>query len=281
MNLGSVSVRHPAYGALHAETPLRVWSLIVTIFGDAVMREGSLPDPPALPTSSLQAILGLLGVDANPMRASLSRLVAAGTLIRGKEGRNTFYRLAPAASREFSLAAGRIYGRTLPTPTGGFRLAAIHRVTDRAGARAVMSASGWRFLGPGSALRPVHAGDEGAWAVPQGAIAAVAETGPDLTAAVRDLWSIADLDRGYRRFLSLFSDTELSSHATVEDSAALRILLVHHYRRLVLKDPFLPVAVLPRDWPGGPARDLFEITRQQLAEPSEVWLRQNGFRAQT
>jgi len=34
------------------------------------------------------------------------------------------------------------------------------------------------------------------------------------------------------------------------DAFTARILLIHHYRRVVLRDPLLPTPLLPRNWPG-------------------------------
>ena len=48
-----------------------------------------------------------------------------------------------------------------------------------------------------------------------------------------------------------------SEHALDEESAfLLRILLIHDYRRLLLRDPELPDVLLPGDWPGHQARQL-------------------------
>ena len=50
------------------------------------------------------------------------------------------------------------------------------------------------------------------------------------------------------------------------DAFTARILLIHHYRRVVLRDPLLPTALLPEDWPGRAARKLCgEIYRGLLA----------------
>jgi len=60
------------------------------------------------------------------------------------------------------------------------------------------------------------------------------------------------------------------------DAFTARILLIHHYRRVVLRDPLLPTALLPADWPGRAARVLCaEIYRGVLAA-SERWLDRNG-----
>jgi phenylacetic acid degradation operon negative regulatory protein len=269
-----------ALDALHAETPLRVWSLVVTVFGDVVMREGAETETAPVATASLQTLMALLRIDANAMRASLSRLTAAGTLRRTREGRNTFYTLSVDAAREFAAAGMRIYGRTQPPRTGGMEMAAIHRLEDRSAAREAMIREGWRFLGPATALRPAHSGQQAGAPPPRHAIAAAALHSPALAEAVRELWDVVSLNEGYARFAEAFGDVP-SAESTPEDAAALRILLVHQFRRLLLRDAFLPSSLLPPDWRGPEARRVFDAARAALRPASERWLAANGFSPHT
>ncbi|MEQ9248824.1 MAG: PaaX family transcriptional regulator C-terminal domain-containing protein, partial [Nitratireductor sp.] len=43
-----------------------------------------------------------------------------------------------------------------------------------------------------------------------------------------------------------------------------------------LRDPGLPMALLPKDWPGEEARTLVREVYRRLMEPSENWLDQAG-----
>ena len=59
------------------------------------------------------------------------------------------------------------------------------------------------------------------------------------------------------------------SHA---DAFALRALLIHEYRRILLRDPCLPVPLLPKNWIGAQARALCGELYAQLIEPAEAFL---------
>ena len=59
---------------------------------------------------------------------------------------------------------------------------------------------------------------------------------------------------------------------TDEDAFTARILLIHYYRRVVLRDPLLPPALLPADWPGRAARRLCGEIYRGLLPASEQWL---------
>ena len=54
-----------------------------------------------------------------------------------------------------------------------------------------------------------------------------------------------------------------------------RILLIHEYRRIILRDPILPAALLPEDWPGRSARGLCARLYHKLLPASERWLDEN------
>jgi phenylacetic acid degradation operon negative regulatory protein len=60
------------------------------------------------------------------------------------------------------------------------------------------------------------------------------------------------------------------------DAFIARILLIHYYRRVVLRDPLLPAKLLPEDWPGRAARQLCGEIYRALLSPSEQWLDEHG-----
>src|SRR6202050_3562365 len=64
------------------------------------------------------------------------------------------------------------------------------------------------------------------------------------------------------------------------DAFTARVLLIHHYRRVVLRDPLLPTALLPADWPGRAARRLCGDIYRGLLAPYEQWLDLDGSNAQ-
>ena len=59
----------PVITALHAESRLRVWSLVITVFGDCVQHRGG-----AISTARLGRLLGRIGVEPGALRTALSRL---------------------------------------------------------------------------------------------------------------------------------------------------------------------------------------------------------------
>lgn len=261
--------------ALHAETPLRVWSLIVTIFGDIVMRQGRERAPEPVWVGALLLLLERLRIDPAQVRTNLSRLVANGTLERAKSGRNAFYRIGEADGAAFAEAANRIYGRLAPEPTGVFHVALIDRCVERMAAREALQAAGFRFMSATSAIAPEHRGVLVS-AAPSETIIARADCSTPLAVAASEAWQITALNEGYIRFLQTFSPIICRSDWTPDAAIAARIVLVHQFRRLVLRDPVLPQGALPDDWTGGEARRTFDACMATMLPASEAWLAAHG-----
>ena len=91
--------------------------------------------------------------------------------------------------------------------------------------------------------------------------------------------SIAPAD-AYLKFMKTFEPLRgwIGRRARLSDADAFtaRILLIHYYRRVVLRDPLLPTALLPKDWPGRAARQLCGEIYRGLLPASEQWLDRNG-----
>ncbi|MEM1039624.1 MAG: hypothetical protein AAGI12_09165 [Pseudomonadota bacterium] len=89
---------------LKAEGALRVWSLIVTFFGDAVLPRGG-----RVGAAAIGDLMAAMGVEDGAVRTALSRLAKEDYLLREREGRLSYYRLARQRERDFLDASERIY----------------------------------------------------------------------------------------------------------------------------------------------------------------------------
>lgn len=114
----------------HARRPVRAWSLIITIYGDAIVPRGG-----RLWLGSLLDIMALFRIDAGHVRTAMSRLTSDGWLKREKAGRNSDYRLTRQAEGRFNAATQRIYFPHAPAFDGRLRIALIGPGGNRAKAR--------------------------------------------------------------------------------------------------------------------------------------------------
>ena len=252
-------------GATLARTgPPRIASFIVTVWGDEVAPRGG-----SLWLGSLQAILDQFGCTPGQVRTAMSRLAEEGWLARNRLGRHSFYRLGPRGEQVFAAAAARIYAGEPPAWDGSLCLVLL----ADAAAREALAVRGFGALPGGTMLGLPGMADE----LPQGL--------PVLLGATRDAaearllaaraWPLEALATGYARFRETFG--ALGEAAIPADEALpLRLLLVHEWRRLVLRDPLLPEALLPEDWPGTPARALAARLYRRLTPAAEAWLEAEG-----
>jgi phenylacetic acid degradation operon negative regulatory protein len=96
--------------------------------------------------------------------------------------------------------------------------------------------------------------------------------GRSLASVVPQAWDLAGVAANYRRFLLRFGSAierfREAGHAAHDpaQSFVVRTLLIHAYRRVLLRDPQLPAALLPLDWPGAAAyalcRDFYRLTHR-------------------
>ena len=254
---------HPAIQALverfHSRSPVRTWSLIVTIFGVVALKERR-----ALRLGELQDWLAACGIEAGLVRTALSRLVASGTLLRGRDGKVALYRLSATAEAAFERAASLIYGPDRPRPTGLIELAVIANGEARGQTRSHLDEAGFLALGSTALVRAEH--HDRPMPVNAAVVFLRADVSADLMARAETIWPLAELAAGYQAVIVHAGSVLAASAAmTNEERLLARILLVHEFRRVVLRDPFLPLRLLPSAWPGEAARDTFDRAIGRLA----------------
>jgi phenylacetic acid degradation operon negative regulatory protein len=248
--------------------PSRTWSLIVTLFGDVVVPRGG-----RLWLGTALEIFEALHIGGNVVRTAMSRLTADGWLERNRVGRNSYYRLAEKGRVISGEAAVRIYGATPQAWDGRFRMAVLGS-SDSDVTRSALEAAGYVQLAPGVLIA---LSEQANLATPSDMVMMRSETDADGARRLADrVWPTHRLGERYRRFVKAFQPlaAHLASGNALSDLEALlgRLLLIHEYRRLALRDPMLPEALLPEDWPGREARSLCAGLYRALLEASERWL---------
>lgn len=252
----------PLAGLLAAlrDAPSRTGSVIITIYGDAIAPRGG-----ELALSSLLELMAALGANGGVVRTAISRLARDGWLEGHRAGRRSFYRLSRRGKLESAKAGPRIYG-PLVSPWGGqLRLAFAEAGVERT----MLEQAGYALLAPG-----VLAAPDTALTPPPGIPALLSNGTPEaLRALAARAWPVTRVGMGYAGFVELFADLDsLAAGLQPLEALAMRILLIHEYRRVTLRDPRLPSGLLPPDWPGTTACALCARLYTTLAPASEHWL---------
>lgn len=259
---------------LHERGRLRVWSLVVTFFGDAVAPRGG-----RVALAVLQDVMGRLGVEAGALRTALSRLAADQWVMRERAGRNSLYALDGHGRHAFDQATRLIYAPGPPDWDGTLTAVVAPPGIEAREAGRALEALGFAPTGPASWLRPETAQSADAGGALAGLLV-LSERPAVVPPGLADLWDLAPTAAAYAAFRDamapLLASLEASEPACLLDAAAARTLLVHDWRRIVLHDPGLPAELLPPAWPGDAARDVARRIYGHLSRPSEAWLDRAG-----
>lgn len=276
-----------AFERLRAEfagrRPLRAGSLIVTVFGDAAAPRGG-----GLFLADLFGLLERLGVNDSQTRTALSRLVADGWLVAERIGRQSFYRLSDAGARRFQAAARRIYRDGVSDWDGAWAVAVLPEVARDRRAELVRQLQwlGFGQLAPAVLVHPAPDTDSLAQLVadwPAGerpvVVAGPSQFDPSpeaLRGLVARCWDFSGLDQAYRRFgdeiAALGAALAAGDTLAPPDCLVARVILVHDYRRVILRDPLLPAELMPPDWSGRAALKAAASLYRAIAFAAEGWI---------
>ncbi len=249
--------------------PSRTWSIIISLYGDAIVPRGG-----SVGLATVLQFCAHLGIGDGVVRTAMSRLAADGWLERRRVARHSFYAIAERGRATFLDASSHIYSQQPAAWHGAFALLVADTQRTRPALRTVMATRGFGVVAPGM------------WIAPPGQAAPPAlgthlrltltgDDGPQRALAAR-AWPIAEMAEAYSQFLAVFTPLHaaVTSGRSLDalDALAARVLLVHEYRRIVLRDPILPLALLPAEWPGTDARRLCADIYARVVPPSEQWL---------
>ncbi|HCL64613.1 MAG TPA: PaaX family transcriptional regulator [Rhizobium sp.] len=250
------------FSHIQQQFTVRAPAMIVTIYGDIVVPRGGV-----LWMGTLVEICARLGISETLVRTAVSRLVAAEQLVGERDGRRSYYRLAPGARTEFAAAARLLYGPEVEAD--GFLIHHAPGLSEDLVRRARLGR-----MGPDLYLRPNHR-----TGLPLPGLAFRAEATQDgglLADYAATLWDLASFAAEYRAMIDLFSplSTALKRGETLlaADAVSARLLLVQAYRAVLLCDPRLPAEALPADWPGAAARRLFARLYRALSPMADAYI---------
>lgn len=237
-------------------------SLLMTILGEYV-----LPRDEPVWTATLVDVLGLFGIEEKSARQSLARTAAEGWLVSDRVGRRVRWSLTPPGRRLLTEGAQRIYdfGRSEHEWDGQWLVVLVsvpeskrdlrHRL------RTQLTWAGFGSPAPGVWVSPdVRRQDEAQRIVdeldvgsPMSFIAAYGAIGDEETMVARS-WDLTEVENRYEDFIDEFTGLNPS---TGEATLHAQTRLVHEWRRFPFLDPQLPARLLPANWSGTKAAELF------------------------
>ncbi|MGH3344907.1 MAG: PaaX family transcriptional regulator [Carbonactinosporaceae bacterium] len=269
-------------------TPMpRPRSLILTVYGAFVRDLGGW-----IAIADLIQLMSGVGVDAQAVRSSISRLKRRGTVVAhkrdGPRGNAVGYALSHAAWAIFAEGDRRIYGGVQPARRDDGWVLAVFSVPEsqREQRHVLRSRLAWLGFGNTAAgvwVAPAHLLDDARATLERLGLTRYVHLFradyvdfADPREAVGQWWDLDALQRMYGTFLDTYRPMLRRWHGETEagpgqrgDARAYRdyVVALTEWRRLPYLDPGLPSELLPPDWNAAKAARLFAELTELLHEP--------------
>ncbi len=263
---------------------VRTQFLIFTLFGEFIIPRGG-----SIWTGSLLALLDRLDVGERAARLTLSRMARKGWLSTRKEGRRSQYSLTPRGWSLLVQGGQRIFEPPTREWDGMWQIVVFSLPEKKRSLRHAFRTRlpwfGFGQLAPNMWISPHNRKTE--------ILALCSELnmqdhveifsgihmGPsEDQELVRRCWDLPRLANQYKKFIAKFEKDYLACRNNghlplkMDDSFVNRFWLLHHYQSFPRIDPNLPAALLPSDWIGFKARQLFEDYRGILETPANQFV---------
>jgi phenylacetic acid degradation operon negative regulatory protein len=252
--------------------------LIVTLYGLYAREHGSW-----LSIAAVVRLMAELGVEEPAVRSSISRLKRRGLLDARRVDGVAGYALTDVAQEILADGDSRIFGRRRAEESDGW-LIVVFSVPEaerdkRHQLRSLLTRLGFGTVAPGVWVAPGHLADEAAEVLGRRGLAGYVELFRGASPALgenRDKVSRWwDLDQLHARYAEFLDRQEPVRAGIAGDGGAGPdrafvdyVRLLTDWRRLPYADPGLPLDLLPADWNGARAADLFVELRGRLDRPA-------------
>ena len=273
-----------------AERRPQAKSLVVSVFGDVVGPYGGV-----VWLGTLVRWLAAFGIAERNVRTAVTRLVNEGWLERTLVGRRSDLTLGEVGRHRTREAEHRIYAPEPPPWQETWSLVLLGHcplsAAERDRVARELALLGFGELSPGTFAHPsadvaeleLVLRESG---VGESAVVLAATSHPHasgtreeaLSDVVAHAWDLEDLALQYDGFVARFSPVAraLGADPDPEHAFVTRVLAIHEYRRVVLRDPQLPAELLPEKWAGARARRLLADLYARAVGPSSDWIRRTG-----
>lgn len=244
----------------------RVWSWVVTVFGEMAREPGT-----EISGTLLGCLAGLIGIKPEAIRVALHRLRKDDWIISRRDGRRSVHFLSEKGRMLSSEASPRIYDAAPDSRTAWLVLADPRHPAVTFSADPVS-------IGPGMWVAAERLDEEAVFC-------AQLEPGHELPSWISE----RVCSREMARESGVFAGRLAELRAKIADpealsplqTATLRVLIVHGWRRLILKAPTLPDHVFPDDWEGESCRSHVMGLLSLLCRPTQPDLESEARRRET
>ncbi len=239
----------------------RVWSVLVTIFGDLAQEESD-----QISGSLISTITGLSGIKAEATRVALHRLRKEGWIESIRTGRNSVHRLTEYGRQQTLAAVPLIYAQKSAGADAWHIVVADSSDALREELSKLTTNGQYTLINSVTAVSP--------GVPPSGTKHLIVLPGDcgSVPTWLKEYCGPQQLNDAYGTLLKAVETVRASLPRPDETdaikTAVLRVLVVHNWRRIVLRHPLLPAKLLPKDWKGFACRDAVSQILVALPRPS-------------
>ncbi len=264
----------------------RSQDFVFTLYGDYIHHLGG-----EAWTGSLIELLGLLGLSGQAVRSTLSRMSRKGWLKGRRVGNKSYYSLTPKSIDLLEEGAERIFQPRSDLWDGRWHLLVYsipekerplrHRLRKRLTWLGFGSLSNATWISPRDRRKEVEGVVNSLGIRGHVEIFSAEHFGfaSDQEVAER-CWNLEELNRTYAAFIAKYEPEFLDYKKRAAEGDGLepskcfarRFILVHEYRSFPYVDPNLPSELLPNDWLGDKATQLFQEYHSLLTAEANAFV---------
>ncbi len=265
------------------QQPLRVGSLIITVYGDLLALRGG-----AVWLGNVINLLEPLGINARHVRTAVSRLNKDNWISPHQVGRKSYYSITDSGKRRFRNATPQIYAGPRSDWDQSWTLVIL---PDNKNINKDIAIKELGWLGFGRITKGILAHPMPDMLTLEltldglgirNDVIILHKASHELTSSsaldtmVKGCWNLDELSEMYGKFLEryrpVYQTLSKGDIPEASDCLLIRILMVHEYRKILLRDPRLPDMLMPTHWEGNSAYQLCRDIYQLLLKKSELCL---------
>lgn len=256
-------------------------AMIFTLYGDYIRHYGNV-----IWIGSLIRLLEAFGHNEQSVRAAVSRMGKQGWIQSTKKGNKSYYSLTEQGRARMEEASKRIYKSAAPDWDGQWRIL-VYTIPEekrhlRDELRKELTWSGFGLLSNSCWITPNPLKEEVNRLINKYDIHDYVSFFQATYSGMRKqkdmvdkCWNLKDVNHQYKRFIEVYREKYNAAKKELEDgnmndsdAFVESAMLVHQYRKFLFVDPNLPEELLPAEWLGVTAGDLFTDYYNMLAVPA-------------
>lgn len=256
-------------------------SLMFTLYGEYIQYYGG-----EIWVGSLIQLMNGFGISESSVRGAILRMVQKNLLQVRKQGNKSYYSITEQGNRRVLDGVKRVYAAPRPVWDGTWRILSYSFPEEkrelRNEIRKELTWTGFGMLSNSTWISPNPLEDQvmeliKTYKIEDNTIlfSSSAVISHNSESIIEKGWDLQQVSDNYNKFIEKYApkfeqlrEKALNNTLTDEECFIKRTTIVHEYRKFLFQDPGFPRDLLPEDWVGAKARELFWNVHQLISIPA-------------